>query len=61
VIAADRPALGQLRPGAPVRFVATDAATAVAALRAQRDVLASGARALREAAGWERLAASAGG
>ena len=61
VIAADRPTLGQLRPGDPVRFVATDAATAVAALRAQRDVLASGARALREAAGWERLAASAGG
>jgi allophanate hydrolase subunit 2 len=61
VIAADRPALGQLRPGDPIRFVATDAATAVAALRGQREAINAGARALRESAGWERLAASAGG
>jgi len=61
VIAADRPALGQLRPGDEVRFVATDLDAADAALREERAGIAAGARALRDAAGWEHLAASAGG
>jgi biotin-dependent carboxylase-like uncharacterized protein len=61
VIAADRPVLGQLRPGDEVHLVATDAETALAALRARHDRLSSGAAALREAAAWEHLAGSAGG
>jgi len=61
VISADLPLVGQLRPGDEVRFVETDSDTAVRALRDQRDRLAAGAAALLEAAGWDRLAASAGG
>lgn len=61
VIAADRPVLGQLRPGAPVRLAATDRRSAVAALRMQVDVLRGGAAALREAVSWDALADSAGG
>jgi len=61
VISADRPILGQLQPGDPVRFVETDAATAVAALHDRRARLVAGTVALREAAGWEHLARSAGG
>ena len=61
VISADLPLVGQLRPGDEVRLVATDRDTAVRALRDQRDRLAAGAAALLEAAGWDRLAASAGG
>jgi 5-oxoprolinase (ATP-hydrolysing) subunit C len=61
VISADLPRLGQLRPGAPVRLLATDRATALAALRAQRDALAAGATVLREAAGWNALIDAAGG
>lgn len=61
VIAADRPVLGQLRPGAPVRLGATDRDTAVAALRAQVDALRGGAAALREAVSWDALADAAGG
>ena len=61
VIAADRPALGQLLPGDGLRFAPTSLDAADAALREQRAALDSGARALRDAAGWERLAASAGG
>ena len=61
VISADLPRLGQLRPGAHVRLVATDRATALAALRAERDALAAGAAVLREAAGWGALIDAAGG
>jgi antagonist of KipI len=61
VITADRPALGQLQPGDEIRFAPTDLETADAALREQRARLLAGDRALRDAAGWERLAASAGG
>jgi biotin-dependent carboxylase-like uncharacterized protein len=61
VISADLPLVGQLRPGDDVRLVPTDLATADAALAARRDALLTGARALRDAAEWDRLAASAGG
>ena len=61
VISADLPRLGQLRPGAPVRLVATDRATALEAQRARRAALAAGAAALREAAGWDALIDAAGG
>ena len=61
VISADLPLVGQLRPGDEVRIVETDRETAVSALRDQRVRLAAGAAALLEAAGWDRLVASAGG
>ena len=61
VISADRPVLGQLRPGARVRLAPTDRATALAALRAQQDALLAGAAAIRDAAGWGALVDSAGG
>ena len=61
VITADLPILGQLLPGDEVVLEATDLATAIAAMRAQRDRLARGAALLREAAGWDDLAGSAGG
>jgi antagonist of KipI len=61
VISADRPVLGQLRPGARVRLAPTDRASALVALRAQRDALLAGAAALRDAAGWGALIDSAGG
>lgn len=61
VISADRPVLGQLRPGDPVRLAPTDRATALTALRVQRDTLLAGAAALRDAAGWGALIDSAGG
>ncbi len=60
VISADRPILGQLRPGTPVRLVATDPQTALAALQARGEALATGAAALREAAGWDALIDAAG-
>ena len=61
VISADLRLVGQLRPGDEVRIVETDRVTAMRALRDQRERLAAGAAALLEAAGWDRLAASAGG
>jgi biotin-dependent carboxylase-like uncharacterized protein len=61
VISADLPLLGQLRPGAPVRLVATDRAAALAALEDRRAALLAGAAALRDAAGWDALIGSAGG
>jgi antagonist of KipI len=61
VITADHPRLGQLRPGAEVRFVATTIEDARAALTRQREALAHGAAALREVAGWDDLWQSAGG
>ena len=60
VISADRPIIGQLRPGAPVRLVRVDRETALAALRAQQEALVTGAAALRESAGWETLVHEAG-
>jgi allophanate hydrolase subunit 2 len=61
VISADLPILGQLLAGDEVALEATDVPTAIAALRERRDRLARGARLLREAAGWDDLAGSAGG
>jgi antagonist of KipI len=61
VISADRPILGQLAPGASVRFEATTHEAAVAALRAHAGALRAGAAAIREAAGWDDLAHAAGG
>ena len=60
VISADRPVLGQLRPGADLRFVAIGRDEAVEVLRAQHAQLAAGAAALRDSAGWDELARSAG-
>ena len=60
VVSADLPILGQLRPGVAVQLVATDRASAVAALAARRDALVAGAAALREAAGWSALIEAAG-
>jgi biotin-dependent carboxylase-like uncharacterized protein len=60
-IAADRPRLGQLRPGSPVRFERTDLATARDELRRQQRLLLAGAATLRESARWDELWRSAGG
>jgi biotin-dependent carboxylase-like uncharacterized protein len=60
-ISADRPRLGQLRPGSAVRFAVVDRAAAIAAAMAGRRSLAAGAQALRDAAGWDELVRSAGG
>ena len=60
VISADLAALGQLRPGAPVRLVVTDRPAALGALRAQRTAFQAGAGALRDAAGWGALTDLAG-
>jgi antagonist of KipI len=61
VITADRPLLGQLRPGADVRLRAIGRDEALAALREQRIAFAEGVAALRESVGWDELARSAGG
>jgi biotin-dependent carboxylase-like uncharacterized protein len=61
VIRADLPRIGQLRPGAPVRFVEVSMAAARAALISRREAMARGAAALREGAGWDELWQSAGG
>jgi antagonist of KipI len=61
VITADRPILGQLRPGAEVQFRTVPREEALVALHEQRAALAAGAAALREAVGWDDLARSAGG
>jgi biotin-dependent carboxylase-like uncharacterized protein len=61
VIAADQPIVGQLGPGTPVRLVPVGMGAADAALQAAHARLDSGAAMLREAAGWDRLVASAGG
>jgi allophanate hydrolase subunit 2 len=61
VISADLPLLGQLRPGAPVRLVATDRGAALVALGARRSALLAGAAALRDSADWDALIESAGG
>ena len=61
VISADHPRLGQLRPGATVRFAATTVDDARGALVRQREALTRGAATLREEAGWDELWQSAGG
>jgi biotin-dependent carboxylase-like uncharacterized protein len=61
VIAADQPVVGQLGPGDPVRLVPVSLHAADAALEAERARLDAGAGALREAADWDGLVASAGG
>jgi antagonist of KipI len=61
VISADRHVLGQLAPGAAVRFLETTQAHAVAALGERRDALERGAAAVRDAARWDALAQGAGG
>jgi antagonist of KipI len=61
VISADLPILGQLLPGDEVVLEATDLPAAITALRDRRARLARGAELLREAAGWDDLAGSAGG
>jgi allophanate hydrolase subunit 2 len=61
VITADHPRLGQLRPGATVRFEATTIEEARNALARQQGALTRGAAALREGAGWDELWRSAGG
>jgi antagonist of KipI len=61
VISADQPVLGQLRPGAEIRFRAVERGEALAALHGQQAALLAGAAALRDAARWDELARSAGG
>ena len=60
-ISADVPRLGQLRPGATVSFELVTLDEARAALIRQREALAAGTVALRDAAGWDDLWQSAGG
>ena len=60
-IAADLPILGQLAPGADVRFETVEPSTARAAWSERQAALAAGNRRLREAAGWDDLWRSAGG
>jgi antagonist of KipI len=60
VITADRPLLGQLRPGAEVRLRTIGRGEALGALREQRAAFAEGVAALRESVGWDELARSAG-
>ena len=60
-ISADLPLLGQLRPGATVRFRAVDLAEARAALLRQRAGFDRALAALREAGEWDDLWRSAGG
>lgn len=61
VVTADHPRLGQLRPGATVRFAATTIDMARDALARQRGALARGAASLRKGADWDELWQSAGG
>ena len=60
VARADHPRLGQLRPGAVVRFVAVGADEARAAYAEQARALARGAAALRGDDAWDELWRSAG-
>jgi biotin-dependent carboxylase-like uncharacterized protein len=61
VITADHPRLGQLRPGASVRFAATTIDEARLTLSRQREALARGAASLRTGSAWDELWQSAGG
>jgi allophanate hydrolase subunit 2 len=60
VISADHPRVGQLRPGAAVRFVEVSLADAHDALLSQRAAFERGAAALRRDSGWDDLWQSAG-
>jgi len=60
VISADHPRIGQLRPGATMRFVEVSLADAHAALVEQRAAFERGAAALRRDSGWDDLWQSAG-
>jgi biotin-dependent carboxylase-like uncharacterized protein len=60
-IVADRPVLGQLRPGAGVRFVSSTIDEARRTLRDQRDALRTGAEALAGVRRWDELWRSARG
>jgi len=60
-IAADMRRLGQLRPGAEVRFAETTVAAASDALRRQQADLDRGARLVRESAAWDDAWQGAGG
>jgi biotin-dependent carboxylase-like uncharacterized protein len=61
VISADHPRLGQLRPGASVRFEATTIDAARLALSRQREALTRGVAALQAGSAWDELWQSAGG
>jgi antagonist of KipI len=61
VMTADHPRLGQLRPGARVRFREVTPEEARAALLDQRAAFDRAASALRDAARWDELWRSAGG
>lgn len=61
VITADRPVLGQLRPGTEVRLQAVGRDDALVALREQRAAFAASTAALRDSAAWDELTRSAGG
>lgn len=54
-ITADRPRLGQLGPGSPIRFELVDGEAARAALLDQREQFAAAERHLAELAGWDEL------
>lgn len=60
-IVADRPDLGQLRPGAHVRFIRSTIGEARRALRDQRQALQAGAEALAHERRWDELWRSARG
>jgi antagonist of KipI len=61
VITADRPVLGQLRPGTEVSLQAIGRDDALVALREQRAAFAAGTAAVRDSAAWDELTRSAGG
>ncbi len=61
VISADHSRLGQLRPGASVRFAPVTLEDARVALALQQEALARGTASLRDDAGWDELWQSAGG
>jgi antagonist of KipI len=61
VIAAERPRLGQLRPGADVRFEETTPGAAIEALRAQQTRLRALIAAAGDARRWDAAADAAGG
>ena len=61
VISADRPRLGQLRPGARVAFEAVSLDAAREALMRRTSALGRAAEILRESAGWDDLWQAAGG
>jgi allophanate hydrolase subunit 2 len=61
VIAAERPRLGQLRPGARIRFRQTTPADALEALRVQRARLGALIAAATDARRWDDAIDSAGG